>query len=167
MRMSSDNAMTVIAPDMMESIAKVVAVDGSVVWLEPDQAGSCGSCASSGACSAKGVGTEASRPEVRCFPLSGHAGLKVGDRIVVGVGEDALVQASMTVYALPLATMFASGFVAQWAYGSDAATVVACFAGLGAGFAFAAMRARRISADGRLTPRFLRRAPLGAASNIV
>lgn len=161
MRMSSDNAMDIVAPDMMEGIANVVAVDGSVVWLEPEQTGSCGSCASSGACSAKGIGTVASRLEVRRFPLASHPGLKVGDRIVVGVREDALIQASMTVYALPLATMFAAGFLAQWAYGSDGVTIVASFAGLGVGFAFARLRARRLSAGGQMAPRFLRRASLG------
>lgn len=166
MRMSSDNAMDSVAPDMIEGIANVVAVDGSVVWLEPEQTGSCGSCASSGGCSAKGMGTEAGRLEVRRFPLANHPGLKVGDRIVVGVRDDVLIQASMTVYALPLATMFAAGFLAQWVYGSDTATVVACFAGLGAGFAFARMRARRLSAGGQLAPRFLRRARLAETSNI-
>ena len=154
------------APDMVEGIANVVVVDGSVVWLEPEQTGSCGSCASSGACGAKGIGTVASRLEVRRFPLAIHPGLKVGDRIVVGVREDALIQASMTVYALPLATLFAAGFLAQWAYGSDAVTIVASFAGLGVGFAFARLRARRLSAGGQMAPQFLRRARLGETCHI-
>lgn len=154
------------ASDMMEGIANVVAIDGPVVWLEPEQTGSCGACASSGACSAKGMGTVASRLEVRRFPLAAHPGLKVGDRVVVGVREDALIQASMTVYALPLAMMFAAGFLAQWAYGSDAVTIMASFAGLGAGFAIARLRARRLAAGGQMAPRFLRRARLGETCNI-
>jgi sigma-E factor negative regulatory protein RseC len=151
---------------MVEGIANVVAVDGPVVWLEPEQTGSCGSCASSGACSAKGMGTVASRLEVRRFPLATHPGLKVGDRIVVGVHEDSLIQASLTVYALPLATLFAAGFLAQWAYGSDGVTIAACFTGLGVGFLFARLRARRLSAGGQMAPRFLRRARLGETCNI-
>lgn len=166
MRTSSDNTMDLVVPGMMEGIANVVAVEDSVAWLEPEQTGSCGACASSGACGAKGMGTVASRLEVRRFPLATHPGLKVGDRVVVGVHEDSLIQASMTVYALPLATLFAAGFLAQWAYGSDGVTIAACFAGLGAGFLFARLRARRLSAGGQMAPRFLRRARPGETCNI-
>jgi sigma-E factor negative regulatory protein RseC len=155
-----------IASDMMEGIANVVAVDGPVVWLEPEQTGSCGSCASSGACGAKGIGTVANRLEVRRFPLASHPGLRVGDRVVVGVREDALVKASMTMYALPLATMFVAGFLAQWSYGSDGITMVATFAGLGLGFALARLRARRLSASGQMAPQFLRRARLGETCHV-
>jgi sigma-E factor negative regulatory protein RseC len=163
---SSDNTSDFIALNMIEGIASVVAVDGSVVWLEPEQTGSCGSCASSGVCGAKGIGTVASRIEERRFPLTNHPGLKVGDRVVVGVREDTLVKASMTVYALPLATMFAAGFLAQWSFGSDGTTMAATFAGLGLGFAIARLRARRISAHGQMEPQFLRRASIGESCHI-
>ncbi|TRZ91561.1 MAG: Fis family transcriptional regulator [Rhodocyclaceae bacterium] len=163
---ASDNETDLIEPDMMEGIANVVAVDGSVAWLEPEQTGSCGSCKSSGACGAKGIGTVASRLEERRFPLTSHPGLKVGDRVVVGVREDALVQASMTVYAVPLLTMFAAGFLAQWGSGSEGMTIVACAAGLGLGFVIAHLRARRLSAHGKMAPRFLRRARIGETCQI-
>lgn len=158
--------MDLAVPDMMEGIASVVAVEGSVAWLEPEQTGSCGACASSEACGAKGMGTVASRLEVRRFPLAAHPGLKVGDRVVVGVHEDSLIQASMTVYALPLVTLFAAGFLAQWAYGSDGVTIMASFAGLGVGFLFARLRARRLAAGGQMAPRFLRQARPGETCNI-
>lgn len=161
MRLSPENTLHLDAPDMMEGIANVVAVDGPVVWLEPEQTGSCGACKVSGSCGSKGIGTVASRLEVRRFPLTIHPGLKVGDRVVVGVREDALIQASMTVYALPLFTMFAAGFLAQWLAGSDGVTMAAAAAGLGLGFVIAHLRARHLSAHGRMAPKFLRRAGFG------
>lgn len=162
----SNSTADFIASDMMEGIANVVAVDGPVAWLEPEQSGSCGGCASSGACGAKGLGTVASRLQVRRFPLANHPGLKVGDRVVVGVREDALVQASMTIYALPLGIMFAAGFLAQWRFGSDGVTMAATFAGLGLGFAIARLRARYLAARGQMTPQFLRRARLGETCHV-
>ena len=166
MGMPSNNAIDFMAPDMIEGIANVVVLDGSVAWLEPEQTGTCGSCASSGACVAKGIGTVANRLEVRRFPLTNHPGLRVGDRVVVGVREDALVKASMTIYALPLATMFAAGFLAQWGFGSDGVTMAATFAGLGLGFAIARLRARRLSALGQMAPQFIRRAGIGETCHI-
>ena len=83
----------------LEGIARVVAVVGTVAWLEPEQTGSCGGCAGAASCG-KGIGTLASRLEARRFPLATTADLGVGDRIVVGVPEDALVKASLTAYAL-------------------------------------------------------------------
>jgi sigma-E factor negative regulatory protein RseC len=157
----SGNTVDFVVPDMIEGIANVVAVDGSVAWLEPEQTGACGGCKASGACSAKGIGTVASRLNVRRFPLITHPGLKVGDRVVMGVRQDALIQASMTIYALPLATMFAAGFMAQWGFGSDGVTMAATAGGLALGFVIARLRARRLSAHGKMAPQFLRRAGSG------
>jgi sigma-E factor negative regulatory protein RseC len=162
MRAPTDNLLDCIAPDMMEGIVSVVAVEGSVAWLEPEQAGGCGNCTSSATCGATaGLGTVAKRLEVRRFPLASHPGLKIGDRVVVGVREGALVAAAMTAYALPLATMFAAGFLAQWWFGSDSATMAATCAGLAGGFAIASLQARNRSADGQMAPRILRRAGIG------
>ena len=81
------------APAMVEGIAHVVAVDGAVAWLVPEQTTSCGGCASASACGAKGIGTTASRLEARRFQLVNDIGLRVGERVVVGIRENALLKA--------------------------------------------------------------------------
>ena len=63
---------------LVEGVARVVALDGHVAWLEPEQTTSCGGCASSGLCGAKGIGTTASRLEMRRFPLTNEPGLALG-----------------------------------------------------------------------------------------
>lgn len=150
----------------LEGIARVVAVVGAVAWLEPEQTGSCGGCAGAARCGAKGIGTLASRLEGRRFPLANTsglgaglgAGLCVGERVVVGVPEDALVKASLTAYALPLLTMFAAGGLAQAAEGRDGVTLAASVAGLALGLGLARVLARRLAAGGQIAPRLLRRA---------
>jgi sigma-E factor negative regulatory protein RseC len=143
---------------LIEGTARVVAVDGRVAWLEPEQTGSCGGCAAAATCGSKGIGTLASRLEARRFPLDDAPGLAVGERVVVGVREDALVKASLTAYALPLVTMFAAGSLAQAATGRDGPTLAACVAGLALGLGIARLLARRLAASGRIAPRLLRRA---------
>jgi sigma-E factor negative regulatory protein RseC len=153
----------------VEGIARVVRIDGGVAWFEPEQTTSCGHCAAAAACGASstatgsgtGIGSIARRIELRRFPLDNARGLTVGERVVVGVDDRALLKASATAYAIPLVTAFAAGGLAQGAYGSDLLTMLAMATGLIAGLPIARIAARRLGARGELSPRFLRRAAPG------
>ncbi len=150
----------------VEGIARVVRVEGSVAWLEPEQTTSCGSCASSAACAAaspgpSGIGSVARRIEARRFKLdnpSGAASLREGERIVIGVGDRALIKASLLAYGLPLVTAFVAAGCVQDAYGSDALTMLGMAGGMAAGLLVARLGARHLGRRGDLSPRFLRRA---------
>lgn len=143
---------------LIEGSARVVAVKAAVAWLEPEQTGSCGSCAAAATCGSKGLGTLANRLESRRFPLADGSGLSVGDRVIVGVREDALIKASMTAYAMPLATMFATGALAQAATHRDSITIAACAVGLAVGLGLARLLARGLVARGEVALRLLRHA---------
>lgn len=153
------------APTMVEGIAYVVAVEGNMAWLEPDQGSSCGGCASAAACSSKSIGSVASRLEARRFQLVNDVGLRVGERVVVGIRENALLRASLTAYAIPLVTLLGAGALAQWAVGSDTVTMAAMLAGLVVGLMLSRLGAGRLMARGELAPRFLRRATPGETCN--
>lgn len=153
------------APAMMEGIAQVVAVEGDMVWLVPESGSSCGGCASAAACGSKGIGTVASRLEARRFQLANDAGLRIGERVVVGIRQNTLLKASITAYAIPLATLLTAGALAQWAAGSDAITMVAMLAGLALGLVLARLGADRLLVRGELAPRFIRRASPGETCN--
>lgn len=146
------------APALVEGYAYVVAVEGETAWLEPEQTTSCGGCASASACGAKGIGTLADRLEARRFSLPNRDNLRVGERVIVGVSEKALVKASLTAYAIPLATLLFCGAMAQWMAGSDLITMAAMVGGLGLGMVGARFNAMRLNARGELSPHYLRRA---------
>ena len=110
----ADNTTDFTAPPMNEGIAHVVALDGNTVWLVPEQTGSCGGCAASGSCGAKGIGTIANRLEARRFQMNNDANLVLGERVVVGIRHNALIKASITAYAIPLGTLLLAGALAQW-----------------------------------------------------
>lgn len=154
-----------MSPDSrtVEGIARVVRVADGTAWFEPEQTTSCGYCAASGACvgGGAGIGSVARRIELRRFPLADAGGLAVGERVVVGVGERALLKAALTAYALPLAAALVAGGLAQGLAGSDGLTLAAMLAGLGTGLLVARGAARRLAARGELAPRFLRRAAPG------
>ena len=151
-----------MSPDLhtVEGIARVVCIDGDTAWFEPEQTTSCGHCASAAACGtgSNGIGSLSSRIEFRCFPLHNANGLDVGERVVVGVAERALIRAALTAYAIPLATALTAGGIAESAFGSDLATMAAMAGGLLLGLLLARIVAHRLSARGELAPHFLRRA---------
>lgn len=144
--------------DMVEGFARVVAVDGKRAWLEPEQTKSCGSCSSVGLCS---IGKDAVTERAlaaRRFSLPADLGLRVGERVVVGIRDDTLVKGAMTAYGIPLATLMAGGIAGQEWGGTDAMAAVGAAFGLGIGLLIARVVANMLSARGVLTPRFLRRA---------
>jgi sigma-E factor negative regulatory protein RseC len=141
---------------IVEGFARVVSLEGENVWLEPEQTTSCGPCASASACGAKS--DQLGFLEKRRFTLPNECELTVGERVVVGIAENTLVRASLTAYALPLATTLGCAVAAHLTTGSDGFSVLAALFGLGVGLLLAYVRAGRLSARGELTPRFLRRA---------
>jgi sigma-E factor negative regulatory protein RseC len=151
---------------LVEGIARVVSVEDGLAWLEPEQTTSCGHCASSASCGtgqreAAGIGTVASRLAARRFPLDnpeGAAALQVGERVVIGVGEGALLGAALTAYGLPLLTGLIGGSIGQGLYGEDLAAMLGMVGGLAFGLFVARLMARRLAARGELAPHFLRRA---------
>ena len=153
------------APTMVEGIAQVVKIEGKTAWLVPEQGSSCGSCASATACGSKGIGTTASRLDNRRFRIDNDANLAVGERVVFGIRDNVLLKASITAYAIPLATLVLAGSLAQWMFGSDTITMAAMVAGLVIGLGISRMEAGRLQTRGDLAPLFLRRARPGETCN--
>ncbi len=144
--------------DLIEGFARVVAVEGGRVWLEPEQTSSCGACSSVGLCSIGKDALTARKLAARRFPLPGDLGLRVGERVVVGVRDDSLVKGAMTAYGVPLLTILAGGIAGQELGHGDAMAALGAFSGLVIGLIVARVLANHLSARGVLSPRFLRRA---------
>jgi sigma-E factor negative regulatory protein RseC len=151
-----------VLPDnhTVEGIARVVRIADGMAWLEPEQTTSCGSCASAAACGsgATGIGTVASRIQARRFAIDNPADLMVGERVVVGVADRALIKATLTAYGLPLLTAFAVAGFAESTWSNDLVTMMFMVAGLISGLILARISAFHLGARGELAPRFLRRA---------
>lgn len=154
---------TPVDRDTVEGIVRVVEVGGGVVWLQPEQTTTCGSCASAGQCG-KGIGSLANRIEARRFSIVDPREFAVGERLVVGVAPRALAQAALMAYGLPLTAALAAAAIAESFLASDLATMAAAGGGLVGGLLMARLGARRLSARGDLAPRFLRRARPGESA---
>lgn len=139
----------------VEGVARVIAIDGLTAWLEPEQVNACGGCLSASTCAAKS-GQPSRRLAARRFAMANDFHADVGDRVVVGISERALVRASATAYAIPLVLMLCMSMAGQLLFGSDLAVAIGAVAGLGGGLWLARLRAGRLDAKGQLSPWFLR-----------
>lgn len=128
-------------PDsLIEGLARVVAVDGDMVWLAAEQASACGSCATRSACGS-GASKHAASWRVARSLGPYQTPLALGDMVQIGVAREALTRASLTAYAIPLFSMLGAVLLVQ--DGGDAVAITAALLGLGAGVAAARVLARR------------------------
>lgn len=137
---------------MIEETARVLATDGDFAWVETQRQSDCGSCAAKSACSTgvlqEWLGGKASR-----MRALNQARADVGDLVVVGMREQALVRGSIALYAAPLLAMFIGALLGEQlglgyqAVGEGPASGGGV-AGLLLGFVWLRGFAQRISRDG-------------------
>ena len=144
---------------LLESVARVVALKDGTAWLEPEPKASCGGCMSLAMCGAKGGGVRAL--QARRFPLADAPRLEVGDRVVVGLPEGSVLRAAATAYGLPMALLIGAGIVAETNGAGDLGGALAMAGGLAVGLLVSRLIAARLSGRGDLSPRFVRRIAAG------
>lgn len=89
---------------MIEEQAQVIAVEGDQLILQAQTQSACGSCEAKSGCGtsllSKVVGRKFSR-----FQATNEINAKVGDTVVVGLSEDALLKGSLVMYLIPIISM--------------------------------------------------------------
>ena len=148
---------------MIEETATVVKCEGEFAWVEAQRQTTCGNCAANKGCGtsvlAKVVGKKAARMRA-INPIEAQ----VGDTVIVGMNEAALLKGSLAVYLFPLLFMmlFAiTGNVVARQMHWQAEPVVILFAVAGLLVAGIWLRrfTRRIQYDNVYQPVILRRLP--------
>jgi len=99
---------------MIEETAYVVAVGPQGVWVETQRQSACGQCAARKGCGtaalSKVLGQKRSRVQVA---NPDQAPVRVGDEVVIGIDESALVRGSVVIYLVPLLSFFLFGVLGQ------------------------------------------------------
>ncbi|CAL1239378.1 SoxR reducing system RseC family protein [Candidatus Methylocalor cossyra] len=146
---------------MIEEEAVVAGVEaGGRVWVEKPRRSACGSCAQP--CGTAGIAEWFGQTTARLAVLSpSDLELRVGDRVVVGITEEALVMGSLGAYLLPLLGLLVGAVLGKTlavglaGFPADAAAAVGGFAGLGGTIAF--LRQARVLSRRELQPVVLRK----------
>lgn len=98
---------------MIEEQAQVIEINGNRLLLQAQTQSACGSCSVSKGCGtsllAKVVGRKFTH-----FQAENNINAKVGDTVVVGIAEDALLTGSLMMYLVPVLCMLVSALLADY-----------------------------------------------------
>lgn len=153
---------------MIEERAIVSRVEDDRVWVRPFGVESCPRCQEGRGCGGGVIGRLVTRrrPEIA---VQLRADLpRVGDVVIVGVEEGAVVQAALAVYALPIVTLLAAGGFAHQVLQAHELLVAAFGAvGLVGGFVLTHRLGASLAQRPGYAPALLRQAPAGVVSGTV
>lgn len=150
---------------MIEERGRVLSVEEGAVWVATLRRSACDSCQARNGCGQSvlqrlGLGDRSGLIRV----LNQQAGqrFRIGDDVIIGVPEHAVLHGSVVVYLIPLLMLFAGALLAQFFGASEGAIIVAGFSGMAGGFAAVRWHGRCLGSHFAFMPRVLGRAPAGS-----
>ena len=146
---------------MLEEHGVVVAVHDNLADVQTTRTSLCGQCSANQGCGTASLGQLFGQKKT-VVTVVNHKGAKVGDQVVIGLEEQALLKSSVLLYFIPLLGLFAGAIgydmLANYTplVSSELLTVLAGFIGLVAGLAWVKRVTVKMSSDPRLIPVILR-----------
>jgi len=156
---------------MIEETGLVVSVQDDLAEVEGQPRSACGGCAVDGAC---GTSLLARHLGPKRLSLQAHnpIGAKPGERVVIGLPESALLEASVLAYLMPLAALVGGAVAGALIAGliapvyTEVLSAVTGLGGLAAALAWLVGFIRARSSDGRYRPRILHRLSVGPGERL-
>ncbi|MCK5892891.1 MAG: SoxR reducing system RseC family protein [Endozoicomonadaceae bacterium] len=143
---------------MIEKCGQVVAVEGQLALVETVRQSVCQACTAKHACGhglrRQTSGRSASYLDIRALC---DIPVNVGDSVVIGISESAMLQASFWVYLVPLLLFVAAMAFGYWLGLSELVLIVISFLALSSGFFLTASRFRKVDRQRPLHPVVLER----------
>lgn len=155
---------------MIEETGRVAEVEPGFAWVETRRQSTCGSCSARGGCGTSVLSRVLGQRTVRVRALD-RIGAAVGDEVVLGLDDGALLRGSLAVYMVPLLALIAGALLAesvgpQWGFGQGF-VLLGGVAGLASGFFWLRLFSRRAGADARYQAVILRRAAAPPVAAVV
>ncbi len=139
---------------MIEETGEVTGTEGEYAWVESERRSTCGNCSVRSGCGTSVIARFLGGGRMRLRVLN-DIDARVGDSVVIGIPETAMLKGSLAVYAAPLAGLFAGALAGHWLQG-DAAAIAGAVIGLGVGLAWLKRFSRRTRDDRLYQPVLLR-----------
>ena len=97
---------------MIEEQGRVVALEDDRLWVETLRRSACDSCSANKGCGHAVMDRNQAGARARIKVIAHHAvQASVGDQVVVGIPEGALLRGAMMVYLVPLLCLFAGALL--------------------------------------------------------
>jgi len=144
---------------MLEAEGVIVKVGQEGVFVETSRASACGSCSSKEGCGTSTL-SQLLGSKASTFKVLNPIGAALGERVVIGMEEAALLKSSLLVYLLPLAFLLAGAIFGGWLAPDrlqDAYAVAGVFVGLVLGFVALKLVSANARTNSQFQPVILRR----------
>lgn len=148
---------------MIEETALVTRIDGGFAELEAQRNSSCGGCGAKSTCGTAALAGVLGKRSLS-MRVANTLGLRVGERVVIGLQAEVLTHLSLVAYLLPLAAMIGGAVAAEALVGiwfplwTEPAAILAGLLGIAGGLVWLRHYTRRLEQDGRYQVVLLRRA---------
>ena len=145
---------------MIETQAIVVQVHDSVAYVRAQFPSGCSSCSADKGCASLTL-SKIFNAKPRQYRVLNLIDAKVGDAVVIGLQEGALLKGAISVYLLPLALLLVgavAGYYAVPGTSGDAYSVIGALLGIMLGVAWLKYFTARISLNSQFHPLILRKA---------
>ncbi len=143
---------------MIEIQAVVMKVEDSVAYVQANRKSSCSGCSESNCGTSVLAGFLGQKAPL--YLARNDAGAKVGDRVMVGLEESALLKGTLLLYLFPLLLLFIgaeAGSAIADAASRDGYAAVGAMAGLAAGFFGLKIHSAKAGLGGQYRPVILSR----------
>jgi len=127
---------------MIEEQAQVIEIRGRQLILQAQTQSTCGSCAVNKSCGTSVLSKVVGRKFTQ-FQAENNIAAEVGDTVIVGIAEDALLKGSLVIYIIPIIGMLAFALVADYLLADIAVRDLFVAASGVAGLIFGSLLARQ------------------------
>ncbi|EZQ18804.1 transcriptional regulator [Pseudomonas sp. G11-1] len=141
---------------MIEEQARVLSVEQGAVWVETIRRSACSSCQARAGCGQSLLQRLGGARRGLIRALDDRA-CRVGEEVVIGIPENAMLRGSSLIYMVPLLGLFSFALLAQVFGAGEPSIILAGFSGLGLGFVAMRWYAGRLDADPDFTPQVVSR----------
>lgn len=140
---------------MLEEHGVVVKVEDEFAWIQTQRHNACGHCHSKDSCGTASLSQVLGQKTTYVKVLNALSA-RVGDNVVVGLEEQALLRGSLVIYFLPLLCLFAAAIFAETWFQFEPLTMLFGIAGLVAGLFWVKRITANMADDARYQPVILR-----------
>lgn len=131
----SDDMETAAEKERMVSVSgRVIEIAGGNVWAETNSLSACHHCADRHGCGVSAL-SKVFGQRVNRIRVSNSMNAHLGDEVILGISETALLKETLMLYMAPLLGMLIAVAVAEALFNNEVLSVLAALCGLAIGFA--------------------------------
>jgi len=141
---------------MIEEFAQVIKIESQIVWVRAIAKSACGSCQAQKGCG-HSLLARAGQKQIDLPVSNTTLDVNVGDYVVIGVPEQAVLFSSLFMYGVPLISMIAAALICESFNATEGLSAALSLFAMLLGFIWVSIKSKKLDAS-KWQPRLMRKA---------